>query len=215
MKSIAKPVSHVQFPEFTGQQTYMNVATGHTVEQIAPPQYTETIRQMLKDAGIPMDTQFYITIDEREVVAGEAHRRGGAHIDGNYLPMFQSGQPAWGGWGSTSKMAWGGGWLNGVPGRMLSPEHQRACYESELGGTIIATNYPACKVWAGEFEGTPGLGGSCEHFRDELEDMDQFTMEPNTAYLINSTCIHQSMPVKETVRRQLVRLTLDNTITVH
>ena len=212
MKSVARPLSPVEFPEFTGQQTYMNVADGHTVDMVAPPQYAELIRQMLKDAGIPMETKFFITIDESTVEEGKAHRRGGAHIDGNYLPEFQESGPSWGG---GTGYSWGGGWLNGVPGRILTPDHQRACYESMLGGTIIATNYPACKVWDGEFEGTPGQGGSCEHFRDELDQMNQFTMEANTAYLINSTCIHQSMPVQETVKRQLVRLTLDTTVIVH
>ncbi|ABY63015.1 hypothetical protein ST201phi2-1p185 [Pseudomonas phage 201phi2-1] len=200
MQSIAKAVGSVTFPEYTGAQVYMVEATPETVADVAPAQYVAMIIQSIKDAMIAAGTKFFLTIDEREVQEGTAHRRGGAHIDGNFLY-------GWGGGG-------GNGWLNGVPGRILTPEQHSAQYLSEMGGTIIATNYPGCKVWSGSYNSEPGRGGSCEHFRDELETMDQFTMEPNKAYLMNSTCVHQSMPLDRTVKRQLVRLTLDNTVQV-
>lgn len=194
MHSIARPLQAVSFPEFTGAQHYMvRVEDGNIPDEISP-EYQALIRQMLGDAGITSPDPFYVTVDEREVAEGESHRRGGIHIDGNYI--F-----GWGGGG-------GNGWLNGVPGRMLTEEQHTQQYRSKLGGTLIASNFPGCDVWAGRFFGTPGQGGSCDHMLRELLGMQHFTMEPNRAYVMNSTCIHKSMPLMQRVKRQLIRLTL-------
>jgi hypothetical protein len=194
MHSIARPLSAITFPEFTGAQYYMvRVEDGIIPDEISP-EYKALVTQMLADAGIAKPQPFFITVDEREVAEGESHRRGGVHIDGNYL--F-----SWSGGG-------GNGWLNGVPGRELTEEEHTKQYRSRLGGTLIASNFPGCDVWTGRFFNTPGQGGSCEHMLGELLGMNHFTMEPNRTYVMNSTCIHKSMPLMQRVKRQLIRLTL-------
>jgi hypothetical protein len=200
MHSVANPICNIQFPEYTGRQIYMLEATLNTLRDLALGAYETVVERMFRKSGMPADTKFYITVDEREVQAGEAHRRGGAHIDGNFL--F-----GWGGGGN--------GWLNGVPGRVLTPEQHRLQYQSPLGATLIASNYPGCDVWVGHYKGIPGQGGDCEHLREEMADMTKVRLEPNMIYLMNSGCIHQSVPVDRTVHRQLVRLTLDNTVLIH
>jgi hypothetical protein len=58
----------------------------------------------------------------------------------------------------------------------------------------------------GDFEGEPNQGGDCSHL--DLSKMDCYEMESNTLYWGNSTFIHESLPVQEDVKRQLVRITL-------
>lgn len=189
--SQARAIGIVQFPEFMAAQVYMHeCCKGKSLIGI-PEQYQPMINEMLEKANIPDGHRFFVTIDEREVQANEAHRRGGAHIDGNYL------------------YSWQGGWLNGVPGRTLTPEQHKLQYQDNLGGgMLIASNYPGCDGWVGEIDGIAGQGGSCEHLRDQFDKLEMFRLSPSTIYMTNSTFIHQSMPLDKPVKRQLLRLTL-------
>lgn len=199
MQSIARQLTAVEFPTFAGVQLYMKEVLVGLAHTVVPPGYMEMVRNMLAEAKIPADQTIWITIDESHVEEGKKHRRGRAHVDGCYDYMD---------WG-------GGGWLNGVPGRMVTPEVQRLTYENPNGGMLIASNFKSCQVWEGEFEGVPGLGGDCEHFRDELNQMETSMMPANVAYMANSTCIHESLPVTATVDRQLIRITLSDTYQFH
>lgn len=195
MLSAARPLSEVSFPEFTGTQIYMKRMRAAVAHLAVPQAYRALVRRMLFDASIENDQVVWLTIDESHVKKGKKHRRGGAHVDGCYEVAD------WGGDGPS-------GWLNGVPGRMLSPEDQRRSYENQNGGMIIASNFEACRVWLGEVEGVAGLGGDCEHLRDQFDGLDSSMMEANRAYLTNSTCIHESLPLTKSFKRQLVRITL-------
>lgn len=195
LNSQCRAISTVAFPEFTGAQVYMarNLA-GHPLKGV-PGQYSKIINDMLTSAEIPEHTGFYVTIDEQALRKDGKLRRGGVHIDGNYL--F--------GWGS------GGGWLNGVPGRMLTADQQKLQYGSELGGVIMSSNFQACEAFVGTIEGEAGLGGDCEHLREKFDQLESFWLKENVAYLGNSTFIHEGHVVSRDVKRQLVRITLDTT----
>lgn len=195
MQSIARPLNVVAFPEFTGAQMYMKKVLAKVAHLVVPLAYRPMVRQMILDAGVASDQHVWVTIDESRVKKGQKHRRGGAHIDGCYETM------GWNGWG-------GGGWLNGVPGRMLSAAEHALSYQNPNGGMIIASNYEACKVWTGEIDGIAGQGGSCEHLRDQFDALESGMMEANRVYLTNSTCIHESLPLEQTFNRQLIRITL-------
>lgn len=194
LHSKARAVGEITFPQFTGARVYMarNLA-GHPLEGV-PESYHAVIDQMLADAGIPEHTGFYVTIDEKFLKKTNKLRRGGVHIDGNYL--F--------GWG-------GNGWLNGVPGRMLTEDQHRLQYQSELGGVIMASTFVACEGFIGTIDGSAGLGGDCEHLRDQLGKMESFWLKENVVYLGNSTFVHEGHVVNEDTNRQLVRITLDTT----
>lgn len=197
MQSIAMPLMDIQFPKFMGLRVYMQKLR---VSEIldwakAPVMYAPMLRELVVRAGLRPDMEVFLTVDEKVVQAGKTHRRGGAHVDGNFI--FD--------WGD------GGGqpsWLNGGEGRVLTPEQHRLQYQSPLGGTIIASNYEGCDVWTGEIDGIPGRGGNCEHLRPQFEKLDKFRMRANCAYIGNSLFVHESMPLDQTVRRQLIRLTL-------
>lgn len=191
--SHARALNPVSFPIFELAKVRMAPTLAKDIDQVVPKSYGALAHQLVCDANLDPEMKLFVTIDEREVLMGTQHRRGGLHIDGQFL--FS--------WG-------GGGWLNGVPGRMLSPDQHRAQYQSNLGGMVIASNYYGCDAFLGEVKGIPGQGGDCEHLRDTLDTMERISMEPNRAYLTNSMCVHQSLPLDATIKRQLIRLTLDH-----
>lgn len=195
LHSKVRAVGQITFPEFTGAHVYMarNLA-GHPLQGV-PDEYQDIINSMLADAGIPEHTGFYVTIDEQFLKKSNKLRRGGVHIDGNYL--FS--------WGSS------GGWLNGTPGRMLTEEQHRLQYQSELGGVIMASSFIACEAFVGTIEGVASHGGDCEHLRPQFSQMESFWLKENVVYLGNSTFIHEGHVVSQDTNRQLVRITLDTT----
>ena len=195
IQSKARAVGSVVFPEFTGAHVYMaRNLVGHPLQGV-PDAYHDIVNGMLADAGIPEHTGFYVTIDEQFLKKDNKLRRGGVHIDGNYL--FS--------WGSS------GGWLNGTPGRMLTEEQHKLQYQSSLGGIVMASSFVACEGFLGEVHGEPGQGGDCEHLRGQFGALESFWLKKNTVYLGNSTFIHEGHVVSKDTNRQLVRLTLDTT----
>jgi len=196
MESIALPLIGVEFPTFTGLRIYMQKFKVAAIvgRKGTPAQYAEMLRDMVLHAGLRFDMDVHLTVDEKFVPQGQKHRRGGAHVDGNFI--FD-----WGGGGGT-------GWLNGGPGRVLTPEQHKLQYQSPLGGTIIASNFAACDVWTGTLDGIPGQGGDCEHLRDQFDGLTKFRMAANHAYVGNSLFVHEGMPLNRPFERQLVRLTL-------
>lgn len=195
LNSQARAVGQIVFPEFTGAHVYMarNLA-GHPLQGV-PDAYQGIVNKMIAQAGIPEHTGFYVTIDEQFLRKDNKLRRGGVHIDGNYL--FS--------WGSS------GGWLNGTPGRMLTEEQHKLQYQSELGGIIMASSFVACEGFLGTVEGTAGHGGDCEHLRPQFDNLESFWLQENVVYLGNSTFIHEGHVVSQDTNRQLIRITLDTT----
>ena len=191
LKSKSKMIKKMSLPEWKGDRVYM-----HEFDMANPslPVGYERWNNVLNEiiASSPKQTgKAYITIDEKIVKKGESHRRGGPHTDGNYI--F--------GWGGG-----GGGWLTGEDGRFLPREKHEEQYCSEKGGMLIVSSYKSCKGWNGEFEGQPNQGGDCSHL--DLSKMECYEMESNNLYWGNSTFIHESLPVQEDVKRQLIRITL-------
>jgi hypothetical protein len=194
-------VSKVQFlakfalPAFAGDQLYMHeIAIGE--KWSLPPalvRWTDTVRAMLALAP-GVQGRAFVTVDQREVKRGQSQRRPGPHVDGNYL--FD-----WGGGG-------GGGWLTGAAGRQLEPADHRLQYCSPTGGMLIASDYEACRAWRGRFDGEPDQGGNCEHMQEQINRAELVPLVANAAYWMNSTGIHESLPVRATVQRSLLRITL-------
>lgn len=195
LHSKVRAVGQITFPEFAGTHVYMaRNLVGHPLQGV-PDAYRDIVNNMLKQADIPEHTGFYVTIDEQFLKKDNKLRRGGVHIDGNYL--FS--------WGSS------GGWLNGTPGRMLTEDQHRLQYQSELGGVIMASSFVACEAFTGTIDGAAGHGGDCEHLRPEFHKLDSFWLKEGVVYLGNSTFIHEGHVVSQDTNRQLVRITLDTT----
>ncbi len=193
MKSQILEVKQVHIPPWHGDRLYM-----HPIDLANPAVLPgcfhrwETLVDSMIASSPTRKGIGYLTIDEKEVVAGQTHRRGGAHTDGNYL--F--------GWNG------GGGWMTGTDGRYLPEEKHKAQYCSTTGGMLIVSSHQGCRAWNGEYDGEPRQGGDCEHLRSQLDKMANFLLEPFNLYWMNSTAIHESLPMIENVKRSLLRITL-------
>lgn len=74
----------------------------------------------------------YLTVDERVVPAGQAHRRPGLHVDGVYGDSAGSWSPPPGSWGSLTE------------------------------GMLTVASHAGCRAWRGRVEGGPGPDGECD-----------------------------------------------------
>jgi hypothetical protein len=191
LKSKSKMIKPISLPEYRGDRVYMHEF--NMENPILPVGYErwESFLKEVIDCSPKKTGKAYLTIDEKIVKKGESHRRGGPHTDGNYL--F--------GWGGG-----GGGWLTGEDGRFLPREQHKEQYCSDKGGMLIVSSYEACKAWEGDFDGEPNQGGDCSHL--DLSKLESYNLKANTLYWGNSTFIHESLPLEEDVKRQLIRITL-------
>lgn len=189
--SVSKELYEVQIPDFTGEVKMLPF----NLEDLAeiPKQFKELVSKMIEALPVKKGIA-YLTVDGKLVKKGNTHRRGGVHIDGNYLPSLS--------WGSSGG---GNGWKVGEGGRILSSKEHKLSYEIETGGMLIASNYPACKGWNGIFEGSPYVGGDCSRIEGLGEG---FILKPNTVYYGNSQWLHESLPIDKTTHRVIARITL-------
>lgn len=90
--SKAKEVGKINFPKFEGDKIYM--LPFELSNPILPDKYKRwegIVKEMVEMSPVKQGTAF-LTVDEKEVKAGETHRRGGPHTDGNFIYGFQDGK---------------------------------------------------------------------------------------------------------------------------
>jgi len=179
MNSKLNKIGNVIFPDFTGEMAYMVEIQKNKPLPDKYSRWSETINLMLK--GIEVDSPLFMTIHQSIVKKGESQRRGGVHIDGNWIES------------KYKTMAWDAGpsWKTN---------------ELEKGGIILASDCVGTKAYTGKFEGEPEEGGDCSLLN--LNDANALILEPNTAYIGNVTMVHESMPSPITQKRIFVRLTM-------
>lgn len=211
--SICKPVGEVIIPKYDGELSMipfnLNDLSG------VPKKFKALVRQMIKTLSDKNGVAF-LTVHGKIINPGETQRRGGKHIDGNYLNINSA--SGWSnGWAGRPKntassfkgKSWSGsntgnGWKVGEGGTALTTEEHKRSYLTKTGGMLIASTYPACRGWVGEFEGQPNIGGDCTH----LDTGEGFMLKPNTVYFGNSQFIHESLQINEVTHRTIVRITL-------
>lgn len=189
MKSIyQKLTGKVTFPEFKGNRLlYMNKTDlSNPVLPEAFKDYLPVIEQSLATVK-QRNVIGYITIDEK-LLSQETHRRPGIHVDYNWF----EGKGHGGGRHEKNRWDTGGG------------STWKFANDEEQGGMLLVSNYAACRVYKGEFEGEIGEGGDCSNIH--VAELQSELMEINTPYYINALGIHESLIVKETVKRSLVRI---------
>lgn len=140
--------------------------------------WTDTIMKLVGFVPKHRGEVGYFTLDEKMVVAGTTHRRAGLHVDGAYRGGF-------GGWGGG-----GGGW-GGVGNGMLT-----------------TSNVPGCRAWNQMFDGRVGMEGECDHFASQTKEESSKLFGANEVYWVDGACVHESVPMVQTVNRQFVRVSL-------
>jgi len=186
--SISEELYSVSIPEHTGEIKMLPFNLDNLKD--VPGKFREVVEKMISCLSLKSGTAF-LTVDGKVVEQGKTQRRGGVHIDGNYIPEMNS-------WGD-------GGWKVGEGGRVISSQEHKLSYESETGGMLIASNYPACKGWNGIYDGNPYVGGDCSQITGLNEG---FILKPNVVYYGNSQFLHESLPIDKTIHRTLMRITL-------
>jgi hypothetical protein len=181
MKSIVRSVGEVVMPEFGNQMLYMHPLD--VQNPVMPKEFKRwdgLVHQLMKRVPLT-EGEVYITIDEKLLKPGTTHRRPGAHIDGIWDPKLVDHDD--------------------------SPGHRTHLFSKNPGGgLLLVSNAVGCTAYPGEFEGSPGTGGDCEHMRKQFSDA--LTMQASTVYLCNVFGIHESIPVTQPVQRSLVRISL-------
>lgn len=186
MQSIIKQGCNVVFPEFTGERIYMVPFTKAKGLPVEYSRWSALAAAMVED--IETDGVIYFMADQGFVKAGNTHRRGGAHIDGNY------------------------GHYNGVVGfKGDSPPGFKMdlAYRMPMdtkGGIVLAADHVGCKAYEGDFSDSPAFGGDCSHI--DLSGTKQSVMQPNKVYIGNISMVHETTPAQEDQNRTVVRLIL-------
>lgn len=103
-------------------------------------QYKPALRDLFEKCKQHHGQIGYLTIDEKDLKAGETHRRAGKHVDGVH-------EGSCGGWGGG-----GGGW------------------GSKGNGMLTVSNVPGCRAWNQTFDGEIGQDGECDKLAAQCEE---------------------------------------------
>ena len=211
IKSKSKAVKKLVVPKYTKDKKLTMLPINLEGGNVLPrgfKKYKSAVEEMIKQSPIKKGIA-WLTIDEKKVKKKETHRRGGPHIDGNYI--------------ATTFMGRGDDWTATAHGRgdwkiddpnVLDPRQHSASYDNEKGGMLIVSSYSLCKGYNGNFNGRPKTGGNCSHLSKQLAKAKSFMLKANTLYLSNSRFIHESVRSTKDIGRVLIRITLPKTHTV-
>lgn len=90
--SKSKEIGEVKFPEFKGDKIYMlefDLSNPKLPEKYK--RWESVIQEMIEKSPVKKG-KAYLTVDEENVIPGNSHRRGGVHIDGNFIYGFKDGK---------------------------------------------------------------------------------------------------------------------------
>ena len=180
LNSFYNPLCAVALPSADlGRQLYMgefDMANPRFDEEYSD--YVEPVLQLVRAAGYDNGKAF-LTVDEKVVKAGCTQRRPGPHVDGCFNGAY---------WGHNP------------------PQWNHYCNHVPIARmpVIIASNFPACKAWAGEFDGIPKNDGDLSHL-----DLGEGELLPaDVGYLLSPDCVHESLPMKIDTPRTFIRIAL-------
>lgn len=144
--------------------------------------YLRPVSYVCRVAGATEGTA-YLTVDEKTVEAGAAHRKPGPHVDGCWMPSSSV-------WDHMVRPSWNHK-CNLIPGRMP---------------IIVAASVAGCIAWRGKFKGEPKADGDLSHIADQLTDGE--ILPANVAYILSPDCVHESMKFTEKTTRTFMRIAL-------
>lgn len=224
-RSIIETTGTTTFPEYRGERIYMREFLKSEGLPIDLARWQPTVDAMLKDVNTTLPV--YLMVDESFVVAGQAQRRRGLHIDGYWNPGISAHGGAGGsshaprppGHGSFSIVGNHGSVHRGHNSRPTEPSGHNSVPVSRHSsgavtwqhadfsapeGVILASTVSAARGFVGDFDGPIGEGGDCSSF--DLTGLRTVPMVAHVIYAGNVTALHESLPVDQDCYRQLARL---------
>lgn len=152
------------------------------------------VASMLSAYGIkPKESApVYLTIDYRQVNTHCTHRRGGLHVDGNWIEINSEGVNVTEHgtkWGTYSYLR---GLVNTYP------------FEYKPETIVLYSNISACIGYLGDFSGEILDDGDCSLI--STEGMSPVRLEEHQIYAGNETFLHESIPVEYDCNRCMIRI---------
>lgn len=172
--------------------------------------WRSTLNAVLKSCLPTAKGTGYLTIDEAWTVPGVTHRRPGLHVDGwaddgqdvTAGGSWGGGGGGGGGWGGGG--GGGGGWGGGPNGEDVEVEPA----SDKLYGMLMMASHTGCRAWHKDFVGNPVEFGDCEHLRDQFPISEAIELLPCQLYHMNGMTVHESIPIRESVPRQFMRISM-------
>ena len=175
----------IAFPKFSGVRCLMMPYIQGNPRSV-PAEYA-TYSEIIRDVFIDRNAIGYLTIDESVAVAGRPHR--GARATTSRALHTEAGRiPG-------KYYAWGGGW--------------GSRHIVTLDGDVeilLANNLDgSCAIWDATHADT-SLDGDIGHAAAQYPYLDAVMMNAGEVHQIGILTPHESLPVKETVKRQFLRI---------
>lgn len=211
--SVMQKRGRVELPVWKGERHYMIPFQQRQGLPDFIGRFQPAVDAML--AGIETKHDIYIMIDESEVFAGRSQRRPGVHVDGYWIDGKHSqhrgrklGAHAWDRSGvhaphrgshapkpaedkhSPARHSAGASWHNPD---WTFPE-----------AIVLASNVSSARAYIGEYSEQPGEGGDYSHL--DVSGLGVVNLDAGHVYAGNVCMLHESLPVRENVKRTLVRL---------
>lgn len=215
--SEARKLGIQQLPDFSGKTIMMmpfRVEDPDTLSSLQLGGWKEVVQNLIPPSAKGIG---YLTIDEGEVLKGKTLRRPGLHVDGysSYggpspyggvnLRDAHSVPKAYDESGSYASLT---SWPYG--GR---PYASMKSSDSRNDGMILLSSNNGTRVFLQEFTGLPGPEGDCEHLRKQCND--GIILADNEAWWCSGFCVHEALPMKETAKRQVLRISMPSEAPYH
>jgi hypothetical protein len=180
LHSTSRYITDLKFPEFMARQHYMATTQGGYVD--LPEHinvYNGAVQSLCDEIGYK--GLIHVTVDEKQLKAGETQRKPELHVDGRFTGMS---------WGHTGR------W-------------NHVCNEIPLPrmNVAVASSLARCKVYKGEFIGTPSEQGDLSHIRDQVGE--GLLVPANEWHLLSPDCVHESLPLDCDAKRSFIRVAFD------
>jgi hypothetical protein len=162
--------------------------------------YQRTVEQMMEGIQVARDQECYLMVDEKEVLPHDYHRRPGLHIDGYWHAPMQ----CHGGHHPSPPPPY----REPTPPREY-PKHGSTPPTKKARGEalLLASTYSAARALTGSYERDfigDWRGGDCAELG--TFGMEELQLLSGIAYHMDVFTVHESLPIREPVRRTLVRI---------
>lgn len=174
----------IELPPWRGRLKYMiSFNTGSYLMEPGFEDYSSVARALCEAAR--HQGPAHMTVDEKIVPAGMSQRRPGPHVDGRFTQGYWHHPPP-------SEPRWAH-YCNRVPVDRMA--------------VIVAASVPGCRVFEGEFEGSPREDGDLEHIRRQLPVGE--LLPAGKGFLLSPDCVHESVLFHEPTKRSFLRIALE------
>ena len=184
-KSRFQKLSQITMPAFSETRVLMMPLRIDDIETVPNDlaHYKQTIQELIAVSPVKKGVA-YLTIDERQLNAGQTLRKRGLHVDGL------------GAEGKLDMSIWA---INGI--QYQCDQHwndsTHRWYESAagIGGMLMVSTPSGCRAWNKDFDGRIEKNGSCEELKDLFPDSEATLLEDSVAYWCSAACVHESVDI--------------------